>query len=168
MRIRRVAVLTAALLGAVALGACSGDSGSRVSSTSSTVAKADVRARCARPSASRKLGGRNTIGDEIEGASRNGSLWGLALGPAHLPLRAGDELKIVWRLTGTGPLSVVFSAPDGEGRSLVFGPDARLGSSWTRPGDEWGTGFKFDAAGCWHIHLARTDVSGDVWLDVSV
>jgi hypothetical protein len=167
MRTRRVAVLTAALLGAVVLGACSSDSGSRASSTTSTVATADTRARCARPSASHNLGGRNTIGKEIKGASRKGSLWGLALGPARLPLRAGDELKIVWRMTGTGPLNVVFRSPDGEGHSLVFGPDAHLGSSWTRPGDEWGTGFKFDAAGCWHIHLARTDVSGDVWLDVS-
>jgi hypothetical protein len=77
-------------------------------------------------------------------------------------------LKIVWRMTGTGPLSVTFRAPDGERHRLTFGPEQHGASSWDRPGDEWGTGFKFTSAGCWHIHLARTDASGDVWLDVSV
>lgn len=46
-------------------------------------------------------------------------------------------------------------------------PEAHAaGSSYHRPGDEWGTGFRFDASGCWHIHLARNDTTGDVWLDV--
>jgi hypothetical protein len=49
---------------------------------------------------------------------------------------------------------------------LIFGPEAHLASSYHRPGDEWGTGFEFDASGCWHIHLARRDASGDVWFTV--
>jgi hypothetical protein len=50
---------------------------------------------------------------------------------------------------------------------LVFGPERHSASSYHRPGDEWGTGFRFETAGCWHIHLARTDTSGDVWLEVA-
>lgn len=79
----------------------------------------------------------------------------------------GDELKIVWRMTGTGPLHVRFTAPDGRTQPLVFGPEAHgAGSTYRRPGDEWGTGFRFNVTGCWHIHLTRDDTSGDVWLNV--
>ena len=105
--------------------------------------------------------------NEIQGTSRNASLWGLALGPGHIPPRAGDELKIVWRMTGTGPLRVTLRAPNGTVRPLVFGPERHGASNFDRPGDEWGTGFRFGSAGCWHVHLARTDTSGDVWLDVT-
>ena len=39
-------------------------------------------------------------------------------------------------------------------------------SNYRRPGDEWGTGFRFTGSGCWHIHLTRDDTSGDVWLNI--
>jgi len=84
-----------------------------------------------------------------------------------MPPRAGEELKIVWRMTGSGPLRIAVVAPDGSARPLLFGPERHTGSSYHRPGDEWGTGFRFDTAGCWHIHLMRTDTSGDIWLDVA-
>ena len=104
--------------------------------------------------------------NEIRGASNNAQMWGLVLGPGHIPPRAGDELKIVWRMPGTGPLRIAFTAPDGHQQPLVFGPEAHSASSYHRPGDEWGTGFRFVMQGCWHIHLARDDTSGDVWLHV--
>ena len=104
--------------------------------------------------------------NEIRGVSRDAQLWGLALGPGHVPPRTGDELKIVWRMTGTGPLRVSFTAPTGRAQPLLFGPDAHTGSSYHRPGDEWGTGFRFTASGCWHMHFARDDTSADVWLNV--
>ena len=69
-------------------------------------------------------------------------------------------------MTGDGPLKVSFTAPDGKRKALVFGPDAHNGSSYQRPGDEWGTGFRFPTSGCWHIRLTRTDSVGDVWFDV--
>ena len=70
-------------------------------------------------------------------------------------------------MTGTGPLHVELTAPDGTEQPLVFGPIAHpAGSSYHRPGDEWGTEFRFLTIGCWHIHLTRNDTSGDVWLDV--
>ena len=88
--------------------------------------------------------------------------------PSHPgPVRAGEELKIVWRMTGEGDLSVSYFAPDGRPGVLTFGPEAHSGSSYQRPGDEWGTGFSFDAAGCWRIHLERSVGSGDVWLAIA-
>jgi len=104
--------------------------------------------------------------NEIRGVSHDAQLWGLALGPGHVPPRVGDELKIVWRMTGRGPLQVAFIAPTGRARPLVFGPEAHSASSYHRPGDEWGTGFRFVTRGCWHIHLARDNASADVWLNV--
>jgi predicted acetyltransferase len=104
--------------------------------------------------------------NEIQGATRHGSLFGLLFGE-RVPPRAGDELKIVWRMTGKGPLKVSFTAPSGKRKALAFGPVAHgAGSSYQRPGDEWGTGFRFDTSGCWHIRLTRSDNVGDVWLDV--
>jgi len=42
------------------------------------------------------------------------------------------------------------------------------GSTWNRPGDEWGSEFLLPHSGCWRFHLARTDAEGDVWIIVSV
>ena len=75
-------------------------------------------------------------------------------------------MKIVWRMTGTGPLRVDFTGPNGRGAPLVFGPESHPQSSYRRPGDEWGTGFRFTTPGCWHIRLMRDDTAGDAWIDV--
>lgn len=104
---------------------------------------------------------------EVQGIGRDATIYGL-LFPSHPgPVRAGEELKIVWRMTGQGALSVSYFAPDGRPGVLTFGPEAHSGSSYQRPGNEWGTGFSFDAAGCWRIHLERSIGSGDVWLAVA-
>jgi hypothetical protein len=133
-------------------------------STPSTSTEPDARglATCAAPSRF----GDGGASKEIRGTSRDASLWGLALGPGHVPPRPGDELKIVWRMTGTGPLRVDLEAPDGTTQPLVFGPEPHYASSYNRPGNEWGTRFRFVRAGCWHIHFTRNDTSGDVWLQV--
>jgi hypothetical protein len=89
------------------------------------------------------------------------------MGPGRLPPHAGDEVKIVWRMTGNGPLTVTVTAPDGQNHPLVFGPEPHGTSTYHRPGDEWGTGFHFTSPGCWHIHLIRANASGDAWFDVS-
>jgi hypothetical protein len=104
---------------------------------------------------------------EVIGVSANVSVYGL-LFPTHAgPIRQGDDLKIVWRMTGEGPLAVSYVNPDGQPRGLVFGPEPHDVSTYNRPGDEWGTGFRFDQPGCWHIHLQRTTGAGDVWLTVA-
>jgi hypothetical protein len=143
----------------VLLAACSSSSGTEGAKKATT--RTERTARCTHPSP-----GTSGPGHEIRGTTASGTLWGLALGPGRSPLRAGDALKIVWRMTGNGPLRAAFTAPDGTRKALAFGPDAHGASSYARPGDEWGTGFRFTTSGCWHIRLTRSDNVGDVWLDV--
>jgi len=102
---------------------------------------------------------------EVHGSASPGiSLWGLTGGQ---PLSVGAQIKIVWRMTGVGPLVVTPIAPDGRTRPLSWGPAYHLSSSYHRPGQEWGTGFVFDQPGCWHIELSRTIGRADVYLEVT-
>lgn len=101
-------------------------------------------------------------GPEVEGTSPDAELWALLF--ASPPIHAGDEVKIVWRLTGSGALRIAGMGPAGTAARLTFGPQQHSGSNWTRPGDEWGTGFVFPSPGCWDIHAARDNATGDVWL----
>ena len=150
-----------ALAVAVLAVACAANATATRDATSSTPAPTHA---CATPT---PFGKNGAAPHEVHGKSAKGSLWGLALGPGHIPPHAGDELKIVWRMTGKGPLHVTFTGPDGKRHPLVFGPERHLGgSTYHRPGDEWGTGFRFATKGCWHIHMARTNTAGDVWIDV--
>jgi hypothetical protein len=87
------------------------------------------------------------------------SLWGLVFAKS-LPLRAGaDALKIVWRMTGTGDLHVVADGPNGAQVKPTW-LEYHGGSTWVRPGQEWGTGIVFSEPGCWQVHLWRSNVSG--------
>lgn len=103
-------------------------------------------------------------GNEIEGTSSNAELWALFFG--HSPIHPGDMLKIVWRMTGSGAFHISGTGPAGTAAPLTFGPDGPRGSSWTRPGEEWGTGFVFPSAGCWDMHAVRGTLTGNVWLAV--
>ena len=76
---------------------------------------------------------------------------------ANTPLRQSPQVKVVWRVTGTGPLMVRSIAPNGDERPLAFGPDPHGTSTFNQPGDEWGTGFAFDREGCWTVYLSRAD-----------
>src|ERR1700730_10693620 len=97
-------------------------------------------------------------------SSNRGSLWALFFNP--VPPSAGEDVKVVWRRTGAGLL--VFRVSDAAGKTipLLWGPEPHEGSTWARPGDEVGTGFNFPHAGCWQIHIDRSDASGDLWLAV--
>jgi hypothetical protein len=71
-------------------------------------------------------------------------MWGLImLGGPVTPLRVGEDVKIVWRITGRGPLQLATVGPDGRHHPLQWGPQLHSGSSYTRPGDEWGAGYRF-------------------------
>jgi len=129
------------------------------SSDESTVSETDVPLDCDRATP--------IIDNEVIGVATDATIYGLLLPTKPLPISAGDELKIVWRMTGEGDLSVSYYSPDGRPATLAFGPEAHSGSGYDRPGDEWGTGFTFDEPGCWHIHLERTEGSGDVWISVA-
>ncbi|MER6942849.1 hypothetical protein ABT294_02385 [Nonomuraea sp. NPDC000554] len=102
---------------------------------------------------------------EVRGVATDAELWGLLFAP--VPFRRGEEIKIVWRMTGEGPLKVTATLPDGTRARRVFGPEQHSGSTWERPGEEWGTGFAFPKKGCWKLELTRTRGSGYVWLPVS-
>jgi hypothetical protein len=101
---------------------------------------------------------------EVRGTARDAELWGLLFSP--VPFERKKEIKIVWRMTGEGPLKAVATLPDGTRAKLAWGPEEHGGSTWNRPGAEWGTGFAFPKAGCWKIELSRTRGSGTVWLPV--
>jgi hypothetical protein len=78
----------------------------------------------------------------------------------------GKQTKIIWRLIGSGDLDISATAPDGSHlKPDWLDPHEGL-STWTRPGNEWGSGWTFTQTGCWHIHATRQGASGDVWLVV--
>ncbi len=101
---------------------------------------------------------------EVVAEATGGTVYGLLF--TAPPLTVGSEVKIVWRVTGAGALSVVAADPTGGPRPLAWGPEPHGNSNWDRPGEEWGTGIVFDQPGCWHLQAEREGVHGDVWLDV--
>jgi hypothetical protein len=116
---------------------------------------------CAPPSPS------NASTDEALGSS---GLWALFFidvrsNQTVLDGVVGKHTKIVWRLQGSGDATFTATAPDG---TIVAPQDLKAhgSSTWLRPGDEWGSIFVFTQPGCWQIHAARADTSGDLWLVV--
>jgi hypothetical protein len=101
---------------------------------------------------------------EIGTTSSRGSLWALFFNP--VPPSVGEDIKVVWRMTGSGVFT--FRISDAAGRTVpaLWGPESHSGSTWVHPGDEVGTGFNFPHVGCWDIHIDRSDASGDLWLEV--
>jgi hypothetical protein len=89
---------------------------------------------------------------EMQGVGRGATLFGLFFSPQAV---AGQQIKVVWRMTGDGDLSMVATGPGGRTVRPVWGPEAHSASSYHRPGDEWGTGWTFPSAGCWVIQATR-------------
>ena len=101
-------------------------------------------------------------GYETFGTASGAELW--ALVQFGKPV-VGKDVKIVYKLTSVLPQ--VFYAVSPDGRRLA--PDwfqAHSGSTWQRPGFEWGAGFTFDVPGCWRIHAGAWPAQGDLWLVV--
>jgi hypothetical protein len=105
---------------------------------------------------------------EVRGSSTRVRLWGLIMAErADQPVRVNEQVKIVWRITGSGELHLTSIAPDGRPQPLQWGPDLHLSSTYARPGQEWGSGYLFTQPGCWDLHANRGDATADVWLDVA-
>ena len=106
---------------------------------------------------------------EVQGTVSGGhTLYGLVMGA--YPFRvSGDVIKVVWRLTGEGSeLTATLTDPAGTPRPLAWGPEYHGGSTYDRPGGEWGTGITFDQPGCWTLDLSRsTDGAASVYFDVA-
>ena len=98
---------------------------------------------------------------ERQGTGDGVTLWALFFSS---PVTVGQEVKVVWRMTGSGEFSVSATGPDGVEVKPVWGPEPHGGSSWDRPGEEWGTGWVFPAAGCWTVSATRTSGSGNLVL----
>ncbi|TMR93693.1 hypothetical protein [Nonomuraea basaltis] len=169
-------VVAPLLLGVVAVAGCGAAAGERpAAGTVPSKAPATNATSAPSPSLSPVATGAGCngtsvlLGDgfpEVQGTAEDAELWGLLFAKAPPPLPRGEEIKIVWRMTGEGPLQVRGVLPDGTRATLIWGPEAHGGSSWKRPGEEWGTGFVFPKRGCWKIELTRTRGSGHVWLPV--
>ena len=99
---------------------------------------------------------------EVHGSATPGvSLWALVF--ARVPVPVGQQVKIVWRMTGAGAFTVAARDARGPAR-LADGPGRHGSSTWDRPGEEWGTVWVFPRPGCWHLRATRGTASGDVWL----
>lgn len=97
------------------------------------------------------------VDSEVQGTASAGvTAYGLIFSntPSALPAD-GTTVKLVVRMTGKGPFSAHLTAPDGTERALDWGPELHGGSTFHRPGAEWGTGFSFDRPGCWQLNLER-------------
>jgi hypothetical protein len=89
---------------------------------------------------------------------------------AAYPPEAGIEDKTVWRLDGPsalGPPTFALVGPGGVPGQLNWGPQEHLGSSWNRPGREFGTGLQFPTAGCWDVHVTLGQLVGDLYVVVT-
>lgn len=85
---------------------------------------------------------------------------------ARYRIIAGDSVKIVWRITGSGPLGISVVGPSGMQAEELFPLEPHGGSSFDVPGDEWGSGYAFGSPGCWRMTLARGGASTSVTIGV--
>lgn len=102
---------------------------------------------------------------EIQGTmDSDGELWALLFfDTAH----ANEDLKIVWRITGTGSaFAAEAQLEDGTSIAPIWGPALHGSSTWDHPGKEWGTGFNFPEPGCWTLHAALGETKGQIILNV--
>jgi hypothetical protein len=103
---------------------------------------------------------------EFEGASTSSvTLYGLLF--ASYPVPARHDTKIAWRMTGSGDVRFQALGPQGQHIAPAWGPEPHMSSTWTRPGDEWGTGFRFPVGGCWTIRVVRGDSEATAQLFVA-
>ncbi len=170
---RRSAVLVFAL--ALVLSACTSSAAVHTPPATPTLPGPPATPTCSPPTSILS----DSIGLEAQGrvttntgSSRFGatttetpSLWALLM-PSVWPLRAGTTVKIVWRMTGDGGLSLVAVGPDSSHLAPQGVLTQHVSSNWDRPGDEWGSVFVFPAAGCWDLHASRADIAGDIQLVV--
>jgi hypothetical protein len=91
---------------------------------------------------------------ERQGVGTDATVWALFFLDAPR-ITANSEVKVAWRMSGDGRLSIVATGPSGRTVRPVWGPEQHSSSTWTRPGEEWGTGWVFPEPGCWTITLTR-------------
>lgn len=104
---------------------------------------------------------------EIKGTqSGKSELWALIDGPFP-PVRSGVDMKVIVKVAGSGPMSTYADGPEQVQLLPDWGPQPHTGSSWNRPGDEWGSGFTFSEPGCWNIRVVRGTTRGSIPITVA-
>lgn len=105
-------------------------------------------------------------GPEVIGSGSGARLWGLIMARHFPPVASKAIVKIVWRMTGTGKLKHVGYTFHGENIPLAWGPTLHGGSNYTRPGIEWGAGYRFTKPGCYRLIARRARGTAAVWLRI--
>lgn len=100
---------------------------------------------------------------EVRATATGIEAWGLLWEMPPLP--RNEEIKMVWRVTGSGEFDIE-AAHDDAPTAPTWGPNDHQESNFERPGDEWGTAFVFASPGCWEITITRGQHSARVWLEV--
>ena len=100
----------------------------------------------------------------LQGRGQNATLWAMFFAPAGR-LTTAQENKIVWRMTGSGDITIVATGPDGAAVQPTW-LELHGGSNFDRPGDEIGTGWKFPTPGCWTFHATRSTGSAELTVRV--
>ena len=96
----------------------------------------------------------------------DGELWALLFFDSAA---ANQDLKFVWRITTTGTgqdFHIEAKSENGKTTLPIWGPEFHGGSTWNRPGEEWGTGFNFPEPGCWTITVTSGATIGEIYIDV--
>ena len=115
--------------------------------------------------ASRGEGSPNGL-PEVRGTAERGEFWALLEGT--LPLTANVSTKIIWKMSvSSADVQLVAEDSDGNRLGPIWGPEAHMGSTWTRPGMEWGAGFDFPHAGCWDVKASSAGNTAHMWFAVS-
>jgi hypothetical protein len=122
-------------------------------------------ASCSKPSPIDRAPG--VGGPEVIGRGVGARLWG-SIQARQFPLRSGKgEVKIVWHMTGHGPLKVAAYDSRDHRIPLAWGPEVHGGSDYDRPGQEWGAGYLFTQPGGYRLTAQRINSSVEVWLHVA-
>jgi hypothetical protein len=108
-----------------------------------------------------------SLGPEVQGSGDNATLYGLIVAQTPMPVHADEDVKIVWRRTGSGLLQLSTVSPEGTAVALQWGQRPTAAATTTDPETNGGAGYLFPTAGCWRLHAQRTTGSADVWLEVA-
>jgi WD40-like Beta Propeller Repeat len=101
---------------------------------------------------------------EVKLVTAHGTVWALVFAPS--PLLPNTSVKIVWRIRGSGRVSLAVHDPHGKPIPLTFGPERHPASTWNRPGDEFGSGFLPNVPGRWSVTIRRRNVQATLYLVV--
>ena len=163
----RGAFVTIATLACLGIAACSTDSSGQEASPTATQIPATPTPQPVGAAGCNPASPSGAFPAEVYGTAVNGTVWAWFMW--SYPPRAGVEDKTVWRLDGpnaNGTPTFALFGPDGQVGRLT-GLQEHGGSTWNRPGVEYGSGLLFPTAGCWDVQVTLGQLHGDVYVFVT-